>query len=86
MAAARGYAVSLMARSSGSKEASALLGEIAAKGGAAQVVTADVTSEGDIVDAFKKAADRFGPLTALMNSAGIAYDAHKCPAISQMGY
>lgn len=64
MAAARGYAVSLMARSSGSKEASALLGEIAAKGGEAQVVTADVTSEGDIVDAFKKAADRFGPRPA----------------------
>ncbi|WP_180900222.1 SDR family NAD(P)-dependent oxidoreductase [Martelella soudanensis] len=75
MAAARGYAVSLMVRPSGSKEASVLLDEIAVKGGEAQVVTADVTSEGDIVDAFKRAVDRFGPLTVLMNSAGIAYNA-----------
>ena len=44
--------------------------EIEAKGGRAIAVKCDVASEADILNLFK-AADAFGPLGALVNSAGV---------------
>lgn len=75
MAADQGYAVSLMARPGGRAGAQNLADAISTNGGRAHVVTADVTSEGDVVEAFRVAACRFGPPTALLNSAGITYNA-----------
>lgn len=72
MAAARGMAVTVMARAAGRAPADALVAEVTAKGGRAQVVTADVTDEGEITAAFRAAEQGLGPLTALVNAAGIS--------------
>jgi len=54
----------------GSEEAHALVDEIAAHGGRATAVQADVSSESDVVALFES-VDRIGRLTALVNNAGI---------------
>lgn len=55
---------------SGAVEARAVVEEIAATGGQACAVKADVSIEQDVVDLFR-AADRLGPLCALVNNAGV---------------
>ena len=51
--------------------ADALIAEIAAAGRRAIAIRADVAGEDDIVAAFLAVDDAFGPLTALVNNAGI---------------
>ena len=48
-----------------------MVDEIASGGGEAFAVQADVASEADIVAMFEAVDKRFGPLDALVNSAGI---------------
>lgn len=72
LAAQRGDAVTLMARSSGRSEADEIAGEIVAAGGRALVVLADVTSEDEVVAAFQAATETLGPLSGVINSAGVS--------------
>lgn len=72
LAAQRGDAVTLMARSSGRSEADEIAGEIVAAGGRALVVLADVTSEDEVVAAFQAATETLGPLSGVVNSAGVS--------------
>lgn len=67
--AERGYAVCL-SYVSDAGAAQAVVDEIIAKGGTALAVKSDVGIEADVVALFA-AADRLGPLTALVNNAGI---------------
>ncbi len=70
LAAARGYAVAINYR--GSKErAEALAAEIADQSGRAIAVAGDVVSEADVVRLFETVDRELGPVTALVNNAGI---------------
>lgn len=70
LAAARGWAVLATYRDR-SADADALVSEIGASGGLARAIKADVASEAAILEAFR-VADDMGPLTALVNNAGIS--------------
>jgi NAD(P)-dependent dehydrogenase (short-subunit alcohol dehydrogenase family) len=70
LAAARGYAVCINYRKN-QAAADALVSEITAAGGTALAVGADVASEPDVVRLFDTVDARLGPLTALVNNAGI---------------
>jgi NAD(P)-dependent dehydrogenase (short-subunit alcohol dehydrogenase family) len=67
--AASGYRVCI-GFVSNHQAAGSVVAEIEAKGGKALAVKCDVSSEADILALFK-AADAFGPLGALINSAGV---------------
>ncbi len=70
LGAERGYAVAINYR--GSKEqAEALAAEIAAGGGRAIAVQGDVAKEADAVRLFETVDNVLGPVTALVNNAGI---------------
>ena len=69
LAASRGYAVALTYRQRAS-EADAVVAAIAAAGGRAIAIKGDIGNEHDVVRAFE-AADTLGPLTLLVNNAGI---------------
>jgi len=70
LAAARGFAVTVnYAR--GEKEAAAVVGEIEAAGGRAAAIRADVGVEADVVRLFVDAERALGPITGLVNNAGI---------------
>ena len=70
LAAARGYAVCVnYLRNRGA--ADAVVREIASAGGSAIAVQADVASEADVVRLFETVDRELGPLTALVNNAGI---------------
>ncbi|MEI7443624.1 MAG: SDR family oxidoreductase [Burkholderiales bacterium] len=69
LAAERGWAVAIVYRDR-SADADALVAEIVAAGGRAAAIRADVADEAQVLAAFE-AADRLGPLTALVNNAGI---------------
>jgi len=70
MAAANGYAVAVNYVAN-AEAAQALVSEIEAGGGRAIAVQADVASEDDIVRMFATVDADLGPLTALVNNAGI---------------
>ncbi len=70
LAAARGYAVCISYQKN-QKAADAVVEEIRAGGGNAIAAAADVSSESDVRDLFKLADEKLGPLTALVNNAGI---------------
>lgn len=70
LAAARGYAVCVNYHRS-RPAADAVVAEITAAGGRAIAVAADVASEVDVVSLFQKVDDLLGPVTALVNNAGI---------------
>jgi NAD(P)-dependent dehydrogenase (short-subunit alcohol dehydrogenase family) len=70
LAAERGYAVCVNYRKN-QAAADALVSEITAAGGDALAVGADVASEPDVVRLFETVNARLGPLTALVNNAGI---------------
>ena len=70
LAAERGYAVCVNYRRN-QAAADAVAAGIEAAGGAALAVRADVASEPDVVRLFETMDARFGPLTALVNNAGI---------------
>lgn len=73
IAARKGYAVAINYRAE-ADQAQALVDEIESQGGRAIAVQADVASEQEVEAMFRK-ADSLGPLTALVNSAGITYTA-----------
>lgn len=70
LAAERGYAVAVNYHSNRGA-ADAVVAAIEASGGKAIAVAADVASESDVVRLFATVDERFGPITALVNNAGI---------------
>jgi NAD(P)-dependent dehydrogenase (short-subunit alcohol dehydrogenase family) len=70
LAAAKGYAVAVN-YASNAKAADEVVREIAAKGGRAIAVQADVAREEDILAMFAAVDAQLGPLTALVNNAGV---------------
>jgi NAD(P)-dependent dehydrogenase (short-subunit alcohol dehydrogenase family) len=70
LAAGRGYAVCVNYRSN-EQAARELVDEIRAAGGRAIAVQGDVAIEADVVRIFDRAAADLGPVTALVNNAGI---------------
>jgi NAD(P)-dependent dehydrogenase (short-subunit alcohol dehydrogenase family) len=73
LAARQGYAVAINYRAA-REQAEALVAAIEAEGGRAMAVQADVASQ-EQVEAMFRAVDGFGPLGALVNSAGISLNA-----------
>lgn len=69
-AAARGYQVAINYRSR-AQQAEAVVADIAAKGGQAMAIAADMASEADIIRMFTETERALGPITHLVNSAGI---------------
>jgi NAD(P)-dependent dehydrogenase (short-subunit alcohol dehydrogenase family) len=67
--AAEGAAVTLTARSGG--ELANAVVEIEAAGGRALAVTADVTKREDVARVVRETRGRFGPITLLVNNAGV---------------
>lgn len=80
LAAARGWAVAAVYRDRAA-DAERLVAEIAAAGGRAQAIRADVADEAAILRAFE-AADRMGPLTALVNNAGVSGGTARVEAVT----
>ena len=70
-AAARGYRVAVNYRSRAA-QAEAVVADIKGKGGEAVAVAGDMTREGDIVRMFEETERALGPITHLVNSAGIS--------------
>ena len=70
LAAARGYAVCLSYRAR-RDAADAVVADIAAAGGRAVAIAADVADEADVVRLFETCDRELGPVTALVNNAGI---------------
>lgn len=70
LAAQRGYSVAVNF-SSGESEAKKIATEINAAGGSALAIHADVSQESQIVALFTTAERELGPITALVNNAGI---------------
>ena len=70
LAAARGYAVCVNYRSDASA-ANEVVAAARASGARAVAVQADVAQEADVIRLFDEAAAQLGPVTALVNNAGI---------------
>jgi NAD(P)-dependent dehydrogenase (short-subunit alcohol dehydrogenase family) len=70
LAASRGHKVAINYRSR-EAEAKKVVADIAAKGGQAVALAADVSREADISGLFDSAEKALGPITHLVNSAGI---------------
>jgi NAD(P)-dependent dehydrogenase (short-subunit alcohol dehydrogenase family) len=70
LAASRGYAICVNHRSS-AQAAEALVARIVADGGRAVAVQADVAAERDVVRLFDDCERALGPVTALVNNAGV---------------
>lgn len=71
--AADGYAV--VVNDLSAESAAAVAGEIVAVGGIATAISGDVSNEADVTATADKAAQRHGPVTLLVNNAGIAHQA-----------
>ncbi len=74
LAAARGYAVAITYIAN-QPAADALVAELTEAGATAIAIQADAASEADTVHAFDTIDQQLGPLTALVNNAGIDYAA-----------
>jgi len=70
LAAGRGYAVCVNYRSD-RESADAVVDAIRGTGGKATAVKADIARESDVLRLFEEAHAQLGPLTALVNNAGI---------------
>jgi NAD(P)-dependent dehydrogenase (short-subunit alcohol dehydrogenase family) len=70
LAAARGHKVAINYRSR-EAEAKSVVADIIGKGGQAVALPADVAREADIRDLFEAAGKALGPITHVVNSAGI---------------
>jgi NAD(P)-dependent dehydrogenase (short-subunit alcohol dehydrogenase family) len=71
-AAGRGYKVALNYRSRDA-QARQVVADIEAAGGTAVALPADMAREADIVRLFEETARALGPITHLVNSAGVGY-------------
>lgn len=81
LAGARGYAVGLNFQR-GESEARKLASQIENTGGRALAIHADVASESDIVQMFQTAERELGPITGLVNNAGITGGFARVDAVS----
>jgi NAD(P)-dependent dehydrogenase (short-subunit alcohol dehydrogenase family) len=81
LAATRGYAVCVNFRSDES-EARKVVSEIESTGGRAVAIHADVASEADVVQMFQSAERELGPVTAVVNNAGITGGFARVEAVS----
>lgn len=70
LAAKRGYGVAVNYRSA-AETADALVAEIKSAGGEAIAIQADVAIEADVIRLFDRTQEALGPVTALVNNAGI---------------
>src|SRR5690606_36996642 len=70
LAGASGYRVAVNYVSD-TAAAEVVVGEIRQKGGEAVAVKGDVGSEADVLAVFKAVDERYGPLAALVNNAGV---------------
>ena len=70
LAAQRGYAVCITYRQNRAA-AEAVVAEITGRGGTAIAIAADVAVEADVLRAFAELDERLGPISALVNNAGI---------------
>ena len=70
LAADQGYTVCITYRTS-RDQADSIVSEITRRGGAAHAFACDVAREDDVVQAFEALDQEVGPLTALVNNAGI---------------
>lgn len=70
-AAARGYKVAINFRSRNA-QADTIVADIKAKGGVAVAIAGDMAKEADIVKMFADTEQALGPITHLINSAGIS--------------
>ena len=70
LAAKRGYGVAVNYRSA-AETADALVAEIKSAGGEAIAIQADVAIEADVIRLFDNTQEALGPVTALVNNAGI---------------
>jgi NAD(P)-dependent dehydrogenase (short-subunit alcohol dehydrogenase family) len=74
LAAARGWKV-LATYNDRPNEADAIVAEITAAGGQIIAIQADSSKEADVVRTFDTAEKQFGPVTGLVNNAGVAQGA-----------
>ncbi len=79
LAAERGWAVAVVYRDRAA-DAERVVADVESAGGRAVALRADVADEAAIVAAFE-AADRLGPLTALVNNAGITGEVTRVDAL-----
>lgn len=79
LAASRGWAVALVYRDRAA-DAERVVADVEAAGGRAIAIRADVADEAAVRAAFE-AADRLGPLTALVNNAGVTGDVTRVDAL-----
>jgi NAD(P)-dependent dehydrogenase (short-subunit alcohol dehydrogenase family) len=70
LAASRGYSVCVNYLSN-REAADSVVRDVAARGGKAIAVACDVAKEADVIRLFDEAQAKLGPLTALVNNAGI---------------
>ena len=70
-AAGRGYSIAINYRTRDA-EAKKVVADVQAKGAKAIALKADMASEADIVKMFEEATKALGPITHLLNSAGIS--------------
>lgn len=83
LAAARaGYAVGINYRDK-AERAAGVVDRIKGEGGHAVAIPGDVSREADVMSIFAKMDAEFGPLTALVNSAGISAPAVRVDAIAE---
>ena len=84
IAAERGYAVCVNYHRNQSA-AQSLVTEIEQGGGRAIAVAADVSSESDVINLFTHVDNAFGPVTALVNNAGILEKQTRVEDIDEIG-
>ena len=80
LAAARGYKVAFSYRS-GADHAARVLADIKAAGGEAIAIQADASNDADTVRFFAEIDAKLGPVTALVNNAGITGPIRKLDAV-----
>jgi NAD(P)-dependent dehydrogenase (short-subunit alcohol dehydrogenase family) len=81
LAGARGYRVAVNYRADAAAAAT-LVAEIAAAGGEAVALAADVSREAEVERLFAEAEARLGPITHLVNNAGITGPAGRFEAVA----
>lgn len=71
LAAQNGYSITLVSLEAEREAAEQLVEEIQKGGGSSAFFAADVAVEGDVVRAYRSAAELFGPPTGVVHSAGV---------------
>src|SRR5262245_27857030 len=82
LAAARGYAVAVN-YTQNAKAAQSVVAAIESAGGRALAIAGDIGVEADVVRLFETATRELGPITALVNNAGIIGPAGRVEAVTE---